>query len=66
MYLFGGICKNALCRLAGRSEKDFSGNCYRYIEHYARQSGKSVESACLAALQEVGGILELIFEEETP
>jgi hypothetical protein len=53
-----------LCRLAGRSEKDFSGNCYRYIEHYARQAGKSVESACLAALHEVGCILALIFEEE--
>ena len=53
-----------LCRLAGRSEQDFSGNCYRYIQHYAERTGKSVTRACLDALHEVGPVLAEIFPAE--
>ncbi len=50
-----------LRRILG-SDKDTSGNSYAYIEHYAKEKGKTVLDACLSVLQETAKVVGLILE----
>lgn len=55
------LSAQTLCYLVGkRSSGDTRGNTYRYLEHYAKQMGKDVGSACLKVLSVVEKVLDLI------
>jgi len=43
-----------LCRLCGKSDKDTSGNSYRYIESYALRRSKDVMKAIASVIGDVG------------
>jgi len=51
-----------LCRLAGRSDKDTSGNSYRYIESNAQKAGKDALKGIASVIGDVEKVLARIME----
>lgn len=54
------LSAQALCRIAGKSIEDTTGNSFRYIKHYAQKVKISPEKACLKVLADCEKILNLI------
>lgn len=54
------LSAQVLARLVGRSEKDTTGNSYRYIKRYAESEGKEIGRACFDVLGDVEKVLNLI------
>ena len=54
----------ALCKLAGKQQKDTFGNSYRYIEKYAEKIKMSSYHACLKVMSETEKVLNLILKED--
>lgn len=58
------LSAQALCRLAGKSMEDTSGNSFRYISHYASKLKITPVKACLKVLSDVEKILNLILHNK--
>lgn len=54
------LSAQALCRLVGKTDKDSTGNSFRYIENYAARLNMSPHTACLRVLSDTEKVLKLI------
>jgi len=54
------LSAQALCRIAGKSIEDTTGNSFRYIKHYAQKVKMPPEKACLRVLSDCEKIINLI------
>lgn len=57
------LSAEAICRLVGL-KKDTTGNCYQYIERYAKKAELTPVNACLQVLSDVEKVIKLIIGKE--